>query len=137
MNQSEDLHQITKLVKQRYSRTKDEYQKELAWLSYQSMKVVREDPSIENAEAFVDAEQDFLSHPNTKKNAISYSERVLEAVKSNNFNYDSRPSINYAGNEKNTPDLGYVYVARSDTKPNQIKIGYTTMEPKNECKSIR
>ena len=34
MNQSEDLWQITKLVKQRYGRTKDEYQKELAWLAY-------------------------------------------------------------------------------------------------------
>jgi hypothetical protein len=128
MNQSEDLWQITKLVKQRYGRTKDDYQKELAWLAYQSMKLVREDPSIENAEEFFDTEQDFLFHPNTRRNTVSYSERVLEAVKSNNYNYDSRPNINYAGNEKNTPDLGYVYVARSDTKPNQIKIGYTTMK---------
>jgi hypothetical protein len=128
MNQSEDLYQITKLVKQRYERTKDEHQKELAWLAYQSMKLVREDPSIENAEAFVDTEQDFLFHPNTRRNTVSYSERVLEAVKSNNYNDDSRPNINHAGNEKNTPYLGYVYVARSDTKPNQIKIGYTTMK---------
>lgn len=127
MNQSEDLWQITKLVKQRYSRTKDEHQKELAWLAYQSMKIVREDPSIENAQKFVDIEQDFLFHPKTKTNAVSYSERVFEAIKSNNFNYDSKPNINFAGNDTNAPDKGYLYIACSDIKPGQIKIGYTTL----------
>lgn len=128
MNKSEDLWQITKLVKQRYNKAKDENQKELAWLAYQSMKLVREYPSIENAVDFIDIEKDFLFHPKTKRNAMSYSERVFEAIKNNNYNYNSRPNINYAGNEKNNPELGYVYVARSDTKHNQIKIGYTTMK---------
>lgn len=127
MSQSEDLWSITKLVKQRYSRIEDEHQKELAWLAYESMKIVREDPSIENAQDFVDIEQDFLLHPKTRKNAVSYSERVYEAIKSNNFNYNSKPKINYAGNDKNAPSQGYLYIANSDTRPGQIKIGYTTL----------
>ena len=42
--------------------------KELARLAYISMKIVRENPTFENATHFVSAEQGFLCHPNTKKN---------------------------------------------------------------------
>jgi hypothetical protein len=137
MNKSEDLWQITKLVKQRYRRAEEETQKELAELCYQAMKVVREDPNVSNAKLFQVAEYEYLQHWNTSNRAISYSEKVLEAIKSNHFNYDSKPKINFAGNEENAPDMGYLYVACSDARPNQIKIGYTTMEPKKRMQKYK
>jgi hypothetical protein len=122
----EDLWKIYKLVKQRAAKSNDEEQKYLAEMSVQAMKMVRENPSVENAQEFAAVEQNYLNHWNTKSHAVSYSGRVINAIINNNYT-DTKPKFNISPLGNRDPEQGFIYVACSDARPGQVKIGYTTM----------
>ncbi|MEI7994832.1 MAG: GIY-YIG nuclease family protein [Methylococcaceae bacterium] len=132
----EDLWKIYKSVKQRAAKSNDEEQKYLAEMSVQAMKMVRENPSIENAQEFAALEQNYLNHWNTKAYAVSYSMRVINAIRNNNYT-DTKPKFNISFLGNHDPEQGFIYVACSDSRPRQVKIGYTTMTIKKRMQKYQ
>ncbi len=130
LSEPEDLWKIYKAVKQRYSRSVNPSQKCLAEVYKDAMKLVLSSPTIDNAFDFSEKEQQYLDHPNTRQNSKAYSHRVISALINNNF-INSKPQINIGDLTgclpDRTPEDGYIYIAISDFRPNQLKIGYTTL----------
>jgi len=132
----EDLWRIYKLVKCRIASSKDDGQKYLATMSAQAMKIVRENPSVENAQEFANAEQNYLNHWKTKAHAVSYSGRVINAIRNNDYT-DTKPKFNIPSLGNHNPEEGFIYIACSNSRPDQVKIGYTTMTVKKRMQKYQ
>ena len=130
----EDLWKIYKAVKQQFNRTKDIGQKLLAEKAMLAMKEVLQNTVIQNALLFSEYEQSYIDHENTSKNVVSYSNKVITSIHNNNYT-NSKPKYNIPNLANSDPEQGYIYLASSSSKIRQIKIGYTTMDLKKECRS--
>ena len=136
-----DLWATAKKVKARFTykpTIEDVSHKELARLSYEAMEAVRDNPTVKNAKLFCTAEKNYLNHWKSTS-TLSYSERVLEAIRNKNFNFASKPYKNIInmGDKDDFDSKGYVYIARSENKPNQIKFGYTTLTLRQRAQKYR
>jgi hypothetical protein len=125
-----DLWKIKRAVSQRSKRSESH----LASKMYETFNKIIDEQSIKNAEAFKSAEELFLgSHPRNKER---YADSVIESIRSGHY-VINRPLIHGYGINKNNPSKGYVYIARSTERLWQLKIGYTTMDPKKRCSAFK
>ena len=131
----EDLWKIYKAAKQRFNRSNNIDQKHFAEKSVEAIKIVLENPTVENALKFASAEQEYLNHWSTKTSVVSYSGRVVDSIRNNNFT-SSKPKLNLPGFGDH-PAEGFIYIATSDTRLSQIKIGYTTLPLKKRMQLYR
>lgn len=139
MKKMVDLWSICKSVRQRAVKLEeisiDEEYINLAKLSTEAMKKVRDNPSIENAQEFAVKENEYLSHWKTKPKAVSYSDRVLVAIALNEYTVN-KPLFNIPSLKNSDPEVGVIYVASSEHHPNEVKIGYTTIDINKRMRGI-
>jgi hypothetical protein len=121
-----DLYDIYRKVKQRAVRCSYSSQKEAATKALNAMEIVIDSPSVENAGLFKEIEKEWINHPYTRSGVVQYGDIVLVAIKSNAFEV-SRPFYNTKALGFD-PVFGTFYVAESELKKNQIKIGCTTRD---------
>lgn len=131
MRDTVDLGNIRKIVNQRATRLEensiDTEHISLAKIASDAMKKVRDNPSVENAQNFADKEKDYLDYWATKPNVISYSDQVFHAITMGNYTVTKTP-YNIAEVNNSDPEAGFIYIASSPHHPNEVKIGYTTID---------
>ncbi len=139
MSDTIDLGNIRRIVNQRATRLEensiDAIHISLAKHASDAMKKVRDNPSLENAQEFADKEKEYLDYWATKANAISYSDRVFDAILMGNYIIKKSP-YKIAGVNNSDPEEGFIYVASSEHHPNEVKIGYTTIDINKRMQGI-
>ena len=123
----EDLWSIYKSVQARTKRSigYSASRRQAAEGAARAMKAVIVQPTIENAQAFADAENAYLTQSSSGTIQL-LSNRVIAAIKKNRY-VINKPQINTYALQGHGPRKGKVYVARSSRKPGEIKLGYTTL----------
>lgn len=129
-----DLYKIYRLVSQRARR---DTQPLCGTLSARMKSVFRdllENPSVEGAEAFISIETEW-----SKKRGGSpslYGPSVLSSIIQGTYDI-KRPTNIKNFNVGDDPKEGFVYMAASNLRPGELKIGYTTLEPKQRVKKYQ
>lgn len=117
-----NLYDIKKKVKQRHKRNPNEFSEIYCqWIDY-----VIDCPTIESAYGFMESEERYLSL--CERNQIRYGLQVLGAIEKSQF-FIEPPHVKVPGRSTYDPSHGYVYLAISEQRPEEIKIGSTTQDP--------
>jgi hypothetical protein len=119
-----DLYAKYKAFHLRHSKAVGEKQKLHAAECLNLMRNLLEKPNLSNAGLLLKAEQKFLL--NSQSNLL-HSKEIIKAIKSNDYEINY-PYINKNFLNGHNPSVGYVYVAVSSDRKNEVKIGYTTLE---------
>ena len=118
-----DLYRIYRALKQRASRAESgTTARDYAEETVEAMAIILDEPTEDNCTALIEAEKRFLR---LSKTTVNYGDQVLDAITSGDYEI-KRPYYNRVNIDAESPQIGFIYIAQTDHKPNQIKIGYTT-----------
>ena len=128
-----DLYKVYRGYKQRLARAKSEEEILLATGIVEIMKELLDAPTLKNCNQLGKAEDQYLQY---KKRGENYSDAVAVAIRSKKYEIN-RPYINQINVNNYNPDYGYIYVAVSEDKPGEVKLGFTTDKINKRLSSMK
>lgn len=131
-----DLWNVYKSVYLRASKARETSRHEAAENAAVALRLVVEKPSQAATRRFMKAERVFLDHPCTTAASRAFGPQVLEAVRSGEY-VCNKPQIKTFALQGEDARPGIVYVAHSNRRPGELKLGYTTLKPAKRAQLFR
>ena len=125
-----DLYRIYRALQQRKKREYEKIGSDPLILSFaeaavEAMAEVLESPTVESCQALIEVEAEYLRLGHAS--ARDYGNLVLLAIQNGDYEIN-RPYIKKLSVSHEAPEWGWIYIATSQSKPKQVKIGYTTQD---------